>query len=60
MAKNQDSGNEFQDKIHFTIQGSADMTNVTIVVAVGLFGFQLSIFALLLTSDKSTYFCQIW
>jgi hypothetical protein len=33
MAKNQDSGNEFQDKIHFTIQGSAYMTNVTIVVA---------------------------
>jgi hypothetical protein len=57
MAANPDSNDEIKDKIHFVIQGSSDMGNVTIAVAVGLFGI-LSIFTLLQTSG-GTYLGQL-
>lgn len=59
MANNPNSNDKIKDKIQFSIQGGADMANVTIAVAVGLFGI-LSILVVLQTSDRETHFGQLW
>ena len=58
IASNPNSNAEIKDKIHFSIQGGANMANVTIVVAVCLFGI-LSLSVLLQTSDKEIHFGQL-
>src|SRR2546425_4541160 len=57
MGSNHDSNEDISDKIHFSMQGGADMANVTIAVAVGIFGI-LSIFALLQTSLNGIHLGQ--
>jgi hypothetical protein len=58
MGANPDSNDETKDRIHFAIQGAADMAQVTIAVAEGIFGI-LSMFALLQTSEKGIHFGQL-